>query len=425
MPLAWAMLQAVPEAKVHTGIVRLSGPKAGSRWRYVNKFGYSVGVGTYRVRLRMMNKQLLLAGVELHLGVFVDEHWGELQAADNVCDLSRLADTDTRIRLRADGSFAEWTTGRLNQSERPHIWYFAVSDCNANGTFRLGPGVHRVRYEFEALQESGSQFSHEMQYSLHANGLCLLGFTILLLAVARRMLGIAESAGSVHPIIWTLCASMAVQYTTQAFHFMHLGVYSLNGRGLRALEVFTEMLSILAQVAQTSLLIVIALGYTLLQSKLGQLELMIPLCFFIGVVHIIIVGFAKIKDDAAYKFHENEGAVGWVLLITRMLMYAWFLWAVHSSSSAGGFQVQRFLAKFRLAGSAYFLSYPAIFLATKFADPSAQYALMSWGLMAAQLGTNLWLARLFLTRGDYFKVSTLSDSGLPGGNKVGLVKGAD
>merc|ERR1719313_962570 len=124
--------------------------------------------------------------------------------------------------------------------------------------------------------------------------------------------------------------------------------YSDNGQGVKPLEVISEIFFMVAQVVQTSLLILIGLGYTLLQSKIGELDLMIPMSFMVGVIHIMLVGFGKIKDDAHYKYHENEGAVGWILLVIRLLLFAWFLWAVNSSSNEGGMGIKRFYFQFRL-----------------------------------------------------------------------------
>merc|ERR1712007_294750 len=107
--------------------------------------------------------------------------------------------------------------------------------------------------------------------------------------------------------------------------------------------------------------ILIGLGYTLLQSKIGELELMIPMCFMVAVIHVMLVGFGKIKDDASYKFHENEGIVGWLLLGLRLCLYLWFLWAVRSSAAESGRALKQFLGRFRSAGTIYFLSYPVIF----------------------------------------------------------------
>merc|ERR1712151_1171516 len=231
-----------------------------------------------------------------------------------------------------------------------------------------------------------------------------------------------KSAGSIHPVIWTLMAGMIVQYVAQLFHVLHLWRYRYDGGGVKALEGLSEILFMLSQVIQSSLLILIALGYTLLQSRIGELDLMVPMCFMVGVIHIMLVGFGKVKDDASYKYHENEGVVGWILLAIRLMLYIWFLWAVNSSAKEGGMKLRSFLQQFRLAGTIYFLAYPTIFMITKCFAPYLQHIVMSLGLMVMQLGSNIWLATLFLTRGEYFKVSTLSCSDLPGGTKVGLIK---
>merc|ERR1711988_2082889 len=123
-----------------------------------------------------------------------------------------------------------------------------------------------------------------------------------------------------------------------------------------------------------------------------------------------------------YKYHENEGPVGWVLLVLRLLLYVWFLWAVQSTAAEGGMRLRQFCAQLRVAGSLYFLAYPAIFLITKQFAPYLQYSIMASGLMLMQMGSNIWLASLFLRKSEYFKVSTLNSSWLRGGARVGVDK---
>jgi hypothetical protein len=144
--------------------------------------------------------------------------------------------------------------------------------------------------------------------------------------------------------------------------FIHFQVYSFDGQGLKALDVVAELLNILSQVVGSSLLILIALGYTLLHSKLGNLDVVIPVVFIIGVLHVLLVGFGKIKDDASFKFYENEGVIGWILLILRLMLLAWFVWAVkETSKEAPGAKLVNFLQKFLVAGVFYFISYPLVF----------------------------------------------------------------
>jgi len=164
------------------------------------------------------------------------------------------------------------------------------------------------------------------------------------------------------------------------------------------------------------------MGYTLLQSKMGELEMIAPVVVVVTMVHIMLVSAGKLKKDASYKFHDHEGCTGWILLSMRLVLYAWFVWAVQKTAREGGMRLQQFLRKFMVAGSMYFLGFPILFLLIKPFAPYLQHKIITGGLLLIQTGTNVWLAHLLLSRGEYFKVSTLSCSFLPGGAKVGIVK---
>merc|ERR1711865_449466 len=118
----------------------------------------------------------------------------------------------------------------------------------------------------------------------------------------------------------------------------------------------------------------------------------------IAMIHGMLVGLGKIQDDSASKFHENEGICGWVLLIMRLILYIWFMWACGSTASdkGSGMKMRQFLSPFRAAGSLYFLSYPLIFLIFRQFAPYLQHRLTSIGLMVMQMCSNIWLSKLFL-----------------------------
>mmetsp|Transcript_36608 Transcript_36608/g.85844 ORF Transcript_36608/g.85844 Transcript_36608/m.85844 type:complete len:444 (-) Transcript_36608:232-1563(-) len=409
---------AIAAGKKIGGPVRISGPKKENQWRYLSKFGYEIGTGSFNFRFQLAAPKSIPEAVVLQLEVYLDEHWPEVEAEPNFCERQKRAKQVRNISIGPGANWTEWSQGTLSQNIRPHIWYFVISDCQQ----ALANFTHRLKFEFHAQQPNGSEFSVEMRGMLLANVLFLASFVVFLHWFTKRTLAFGKSAGYVHPVIWTLAAGMITQFVAQTMHTIHLLAYKYDGDGLKACEVLSEILFMLAQVIQTSLLILIALGYTLLQSKIGELDLMIPMCFMIGVIHIMLVGFGKIKDDASYKYHENEGVIGWILLSLRLGLYGWFLWAVQSSAREGGFKIANFLRQFRIAGSLYFLAFPAIFLVTQLFAQYLQHSVMTTGQMVMQTGFNLWLSSLFLTRGEYFKVSTLSASDLPGGCKIGVVK---
>eukprot|EP00930_Biecheleria_cincta_P057392 TRINITY_DN43338_c0_g1_i1.p1 TRINITY_DN43338_c0_g1~~TRINITY_DN43338_c0_g1_i1.p1 ORF type:complete len:448 (-),score=41.92 TRINITY_DN43338_c0_g1_i1:427-1770(-) len=405
-------------AKFVSGPVRFSGPKQENHWKYLSKFGYDIGKGSFKFRFRLNQPKYIPNAATINLEVYLDEHWPSAEGMSDICSRKQRAKQVRNVTLGPGSNWTDWAEGTLSQTVRPHIWYFVLSDCNSS----LSNFTHMLKFEFHALQPGGSEFSVELKGMRFANILFLLCFACFLYWFTQRTRAFANSAGSVHPVIWTLTSGMLTQFFAQLMHTIHLCVYAYDGAGVKSLEVPSEILFMLSQVVQTSLLIIIALGYTLLQSKIGELDLMIPACFLIGIIHVILVGFGKVQDDAHYKFHENEGIVGWILLAMRLGLFAWFLWAVHSSSREGGAKIRSFLSQFRIAGSLYFLGFPAIFLITKMFAPYFQHYVMSCGQMLMQGGFNIWLSSLFLTRGEYFKVSTLSSSDLPGGVKMGVVK---
>ena len=84
--------------------------------------------------------------------------------------------------------------------------------------------------------------------------------------------------------------------------------------------------------------------------------------------------------------------------------------------------MEHFLQKFVIAGSVYFLSYPLVFVITALFVPYMRYKVMMLGSFFMRFGSYLWMARLFMTRGEYYEVSTLKSSFLPGGVIPGLTK---
>jgi hypothetical protein len=412
------LLFSAVDAKFQSGQVRIGAAKRTQKkaWQYVSKFGYGMGQGTWQARLKLSFPKTLAKDVKIQMHAYLDEDWPEVEAIEDECERVSKAKRSHDIVLNATGEWSDWKTQTFTQNIRPHIWYIAVSDCNGS----LNNSTHRIKFEIRFRQAGGSEFSVEMRYLIPANIIILIGFTCFFRYYWKGARQFAASAGSTHPVIWTLSVTMGVQYLAQFLHTLHLLQYSYNGSGLKALEVISEVLFMLSQVSQASLLIIIALGYTLLQAKLGELDLVIPVSFLAALVHMLLVGLGKLRDDESYKFHENEGVPGWILLAMRLLLLVWFLWALSSTEqeAKNNLQLRGFLAQFRVVGSLYFLAYPAIFMITKCFAPYLQYTVMAIGLMVMQLGSNVWLASLFLTRGRYFRVSTLSISELPGGCRV-------
>lgn len=416
---AIALLQNVvlASAKVQRGVFdsRSSSSLDNHHWQFVSKFGYAIGEGRYRMRTRLLEGSELPESPYLDFHVFLDEHWGKVEALPS-CSLRRAEARRTQaLYLSRPGEWSTWTAGTLYQKVRPHIWYFAVSDCNHELAAPLS-----FEYEIHTTQVDGSEFSMEMRNMMSWNIIVLGCLTALIARYSARCRAFASSAGGLHQVIWVLTAAIALQFIGQALHTLHLWKYQSDGTGIVALDLLSEVLFMLSQVVQTTLLIAISMGYTLLPSREGRMEVVKGIALLSLVIHAALVSFGKLQDESACKYHENEGAVGWVLMSVRLLLLSWFVLASQESQREGGLRLHDFLQRFRLAGTVYFLAYPLLFVVVQVFAPYLQHPIMQIGLFSMQTASYIWLAELFLSRGTYFKVSALSTSLLPGSRGAGM-----
>eukprot|EP00746_Dinoflagellata_sp_MGD_P010894 gnl/MRDRNA2_/MRDRNA2_122668_c0_seq1.p1 gnl/MRDRNA2_/MRDRNA2_122668_c0~~gnl/MRDRNA2_/MRDRNA2_122668_c0_seq1.p1 ORF type:complete len:429 (-),score=57.65 gnl/MRDRNA2_/MRDRNA2_122668_c0_seq1:48-1334(-) len=415
----WPLLHA--QCKFQTNLVKVGGQQDDEKWAYISKFGYTIGEGSYAVRLKYADGAEPNAGrVRLTLDIFLDEDWADVEALPP-CSRARHSRASKYLDLDPNGGWGMWQNGTVFQSVRSHVWYFSLSACGPSN-YGMNNITRQVQFEARFLQADKSEFSVELKGMLTFHVMYILGFTSFLFKYFSFCRSYVRSAESLHPVIWVLSGAIGLQYLGEVLRADHLWDYSTNGLGVQVVELLSEICFTTSQVLLTSLLITIGMGYTLLQSKMAELEKIVPLVVLIAIVHIFIVSFAKLKDDASFKFHDHEGATGWVLLLLRLVLYIWFVGAVKKTANDAGMRLQLFLDKFLIAGSLYFLAFPILFVAVQIFAPYLQHKILTGGLLFVQTGTNLWLAHLLLSRGEYFKVSTLSSSFLPGGAKVGITK---
>jgi hypothetical protein len=404
-------------AKFQTGTITLGGDLDEFKWKYVSKFGYSVGAGSWAIRFKTV-RPLVNKDASITADVFLDLEWDKVENEPKVCDRHKHRRASGVAKIPQSGDWSPWINGTLSQTARAYVWYVTANDCKNT----LGSPT-RIKFEFVARQENGDEFSVEMIGSYWIALLEVVFFTVLSWRVYEDCRRYVKSSETLHPVMITVVSMVALHFASVLFQFMHFRSYSYDGQGLKALDVIAEILNVLSQVIGTSLLILIGLGYTLLHSKLGNLDVVIPVVFIVGVLHVLLVGFGKIKDDASYKFYENEGVVGWVLLVLRGLLLAWFIWAVKETrKESTGIKMVQFLHSFLIAGIIYFLSYPLVFVITALFVPYMRYKVMHIGSFIMRFGSYIWMARLFLKRGQYYEVSTLKASFLPGGAIPGFTK---
>mgnify|MGYP002804066064 FL=1 len=410
------------ECKVQSGTLTFGGPNGteDSQWKFLSKFGYVIGTGRYEIRLRLrdvLDKDQVLPRPTLE--IFLDEDWpqhGSIPACQRSQDVPARK-THGMLSPGQFGLWGPWEVGMLYQTVRSHIWYFALSDCPDDLARRMSGNrtfSYTIDYEIRWRQFDESELSMEMRYMPVATVLVLVILTVMACWFAAKSQTIRRSIGKLHPVVRSLLFAMGLQWASQALHLIHLFAYERNGNGLPLVDGLAEVLFMLSQVGAASLLIAIAQGYSLVRSRLSEVELLVPVVAVVTVLHVALVATGKLQAED-FKYHENEGLVGWILLSVRLSLFAWFRSGIQMLRASGGLKLQNFLGMFDIVGSAYFLAFPTIFVLVQALAPYLQHPVLQTTLLAIQTASWLWLADLFLSkRSHYFEISELSASMLPG-----------
>jgi len=429
--LAWIPLEAkLQVAQLHLGGVQ--------RWGFMSKFGYAPGNGTYRLRVRVPSQTRRPDGnITLRFESYLDEDWNEVLSIEDPCLRTRKTRKTWNLNVPSNGQWSDPWNGQVRNTVRSHVWYFVLLHCGE----KLKDHSVRFEYEIRHLNEGDSHFTIEKQWTLPANVLSLLCFLAFSILFARRCISEMRGVGKLHPVIQGLVAVVGLELLAQSLHALHLLRYGYDGKGLRLLEIVAELLFVLSQLVQSTLLLLIGYGYTLLPVDIAPD--MVVLAFGIGaVLHIVLVLLIKGEDDAD-KFHDYESLAGKILLALRLMLFVGFLWALNGTMQGAPFRIRRFLAKFGFIGTLYFVGPPMVVLLVSFFAPYWRPPILTSCLMLLQIldssrsleigrvlfilqpsfqkqhgpriSTAWWLNHLFLSRGEFFEVSELNSSSLPGG----------
>jgi len=381
------------------------------RWEYVGKFGYTTGMGSHVARARTRDA---VGKTTLRLEVYMDEDWPRVAALPRCSPEARSLARDF-VQMEVGSDWAVSLKRTISQKMRAHIWYFALSACPdlAHPGSNLTHTDAEIDYEIHFVQPNGSELSYELQWMPCVTLLVVLSLSGFLVHFARRCRRVLDSAGDIHPMIWALAGTVLLQWTAEVSHLCHLQFYEREGLGESALEDAANMLLMLSQVASCTLLIAIAKGYTLLKDT--SIDSVKRIAAFVAIPHAILVGHNSLQGDHVDKHHENGGAAGLALVLVRLGLFAWFVMSTRAmQQQSQSMRLQDFLQRFQIAASAYFLSYPALFFIVQVFAPYLQHPILHLGTATMQTCVAFWLAELFLSRGAYFQISTLSSSLLPG-----------
>ena len=392
-------------------------------WKYLTKFGFERGTGTFSVRAKI-NHPLKIQADSPHLEypltftIFLDIEWPQALKIDGCALKNDLSRFKSNLRLKTNGEWSNQIESTLGNNARPYVWYFVMSDCNEEYKSFVADHERDYMIEFELIihNTDGSEFSIEDKGFLTPFMLLMVFCATGLLYNFKKFYSEYKNNMNIdYPLIFVNLA-IFLQLCALVCEIIHLTAYSSNGMGSFVFNLLNNIFSLFSQFVFTILLILISWGWTINFSEFESMNCFLPFSGFIAMLQILFAIISKISDDEYYKFHEYENWAGYSILILRVTLFLYFIKGLYFSFLEARDTIRRFIVKLGLYGSVYFLAIPVIVIITTIVAPYCRHQVVVIGSLSLQILGMIFMTILFNeTKGDYFEISYHSKPLLPFG----------
>lgn len=404
-------LVATVRGKVWKGNARLSSKKS---WMPLTNFAFDIGLG--EIELIVENKSLVGLPEGIKLLAILDEDWPFFLEEKDCGVRDKVHRWEAKLkpsksRNEPDAVFAT----SVRQSLRPHVWYLVASYCP--GENQPSP---RMRIEVTATftQEGGSHVSYEDQLTTNVIPVMFMAFTIAAGVIARLVMKRRAEGGRIHPTLLTMLAALGMHWVFLTVHTLHLRTFVVNGRGYRLFDVMGEVLHWGGQLIVSYVLVGLAYGWTLSSKAVQKIvpddkSIVYLMAGCLGFVHLMFVILGRLNDDHHAKSHSLDSAPAYFLVFIRLVLLGIFLLGAFKTFEAEPSPIRRsFIGRLLVLGSLWFAAMPVLVLVAMICAEYVQEPVVSvGGLLIQSLGLSV-LSWLFLTRNEYYKMSSLAHMGM-------------
>jgi len=379
-------------------------------WTYLSKFAIAPGTGNFEVRLQFNKKFEQVTGVPdtvpLQIAIYLDDDWNAAMNAKECKDKLIYSRMNLTVFVPTSGSFSQVVRGELKQTVRTHVWFFVVHDCDKNLAKYYTAG-NRLKWELEVRNSDGSHFSEE-ENGMILPQLLIMGIIIgFFVTNALKFYKFYKTEESVDYPTLILSCVLLCELAALFCEVLHLWAYSYNGKGYFILNFGNQAFSVLSQFTITCLLLLIAYGWTIRFMEFEDMDIMIPIAILLGILHIMIVGIGRITDNEHYRYHDYENWAGIVVIVLRLMFYAYWIYLFKGSYETAHGEEKVFYARFGVLSTVYFLVFPVLVIIASFAiPPYYRHKVIVIGTLLIQTLTIIVLTYLFTNKkSKYYNVS--------------------
>lgn len=389
-------------------------------WKQMMKFAIAIGTGEYNGRFQFTRPLSTDAkAIEVNMLVYLDEKWDYARSLNTCEEKAAEAHISFPFQVPTDGSWSQDVFHSLSQDIRTHVWYFVVSDCQNNiGKYldTASSNGSRLKWDLQIRNANGSHFSDEESGLI----LPLLAFIIVIAALfvsdvmkSFKFYRVEESID--YPTLG-VTIGLFIELLSLICEVIHLWIYSVNGRGSFVFDFANQTLSVTSQFIITSLLLLMASGWSINFMKFKDMDVILPIGGVIAFVMLLIVGIGKLVDEEQYFFHDYENWTGMLFMLVRVGLYALWVYLFQQTYKTAINDSERiFFNQMGLLSTIYFLAVPAVVVfATAVVAPYCRHRVVTIGTILMQTLVLVVLTLLFTTKSNrYYQISMKGRAMLP------------
>ena len=327
---------------------------------------------------------------------------------------------------------------------RTYGYYLVIADCNQGGSKRF----KAMEYDISFLNSGVDHFPSDEHGMFTLYIMCFLflsafaAHNIVQSKQNKRGGGMSTffssfSEGPPPAATTLLIFAYSCEVVSILFELLHLWWYGYNGTGLFAFDFISEVLEGVSQTALTYLLLAFAGGWSLVDGgfsskndgainpdALGEdhpstvfLAMMTVITFLLQLLNKLIL------FDEFTKFHDHDSWPGFILVIVRVLLAAFFTYQITQSirymtrKKAGKTHTLKFMQALALLGGLWFWVFPVLVALSSMFAHYLRHRIVAGGVMFLQSGCIVLLTKqIFEESSTYSKASSHRGVILGGGN---------
>ncbi|ETW30134.1 hypothetical protein PFFCH_02445 [Plasmodium falciparum FCH/4] len=276
-------------------------------------------------------------------------------------------------------------------------------------------GFH-IEYEVNIFQTNKSHFSYELLYSPILTFILTILYILLIFNYGNTIIQNITSKSHKHAMILSVAIVIFIQLLSNSLLLIHLFVYSKNGIGIEFFKISFNILNFLAQIIMCTMLLSLSYGFTIFEASFDIILRIKVIFIIITIFHVILVILDNTYImETSSKFFDNDNVTGYIIFVLRISLAILYHFNINNLFTMSKITpIRKFLKKLYVYGLFYIFSFPIIFIICYIFDTYWRQRFMLFGTALLQFISTYFITKMSLTNSEYFKVSDMSASDLPG-----------